>query len=97
MEGLSHRHMLPRPPRWVWEGGCGGSMFVFYVCIVPPRNADGFEDDVVWRGCPTGIRYPRHPLWVWEGGCGGSMFVFYACTPRNGDGFQDDVRGGAVP
>ena len=32
MEGLSHRDMLPL---WVWEGGCGGSMFVFYVCTPP--------------------------------------------------------------
>lgn len=31
MEGLSHRDMLPPPPPVGVGGGCGGSMFVFYV------------------------------------------------------------------
>ena len=44
MEGLSHRDMLPPPPPVGVGGGCGGSMFVFYV--QPSRGGDGLEDDV---------------------------------------------------
>ena len=65
MERLSHRDMLPpATPLWVWEGGCGGSIFVFYV-YTPPVMVMGLRM-MCMEGSPIGIRYP-HPLPVGVG------------------------------
>ena len=78
MEGLSHRDMLAPPPLWVWERGCGGSIFVFYVCT-PPVMMMVLRIMRMEGRSPIGIRYPRPPLWVWEVGC---EYVCIVCMYR---------------